>query len=177
MSKSKWQANLKRIYLFTDVNDAESKNLDYTTEGKFSIRSVSNNSVIFTGQNITKRNVASYYNASRIIDPVRQAEAVKKDSNLVAVNPEVDALEKNFSVYPNPIDNSQSEITLDLEDFEVGKEIQLSLFDGQGRQVKQQSFTLKDKQRTVGIPHLTSGMYFIKLNEKDKQYSKKLLVR
>ena len=177
-ANANWQANLKRMYMFTDINDAKANNFDYTTEGKFSIRSIANNHVIFTGENINK-NDPSVHLTSRsvfIIDPIGKAESKKKE-NVIAAAPEIELPKKDFSVYPNPINNSQKEITLGLNDFEDGKEIQVSLFDGTGRVVNQQSFTLKDKHQSVAIPQLPSGMYFVKVTEKDNQYSKKLLVR
>ena len=177
-AKANWQANLKRMYMFTDIQDAKANNFDYTTDGKFSIRSIANNHVMFTGENINK-NDPSVHLTSRsvfIIDPLRQAESKKKET-VIAAKPEVEPAKKDFSVYPNPLNNSQKEITLGLNDFEDGKEIQVSLFDGTGRVINQQSFTLKDKQQSLAIPQLSSGMYFVKVSEKDNQYSKKLLVR
>ncbi|WP_221391318.1 T9SS type A sorting domain-containing protein [Dyadobacter sp. NIV53] len=178
-AKTNWQANLKRMYLFTDVHDAPADNLDYSSDGKFSIRSIANNSVLFKGENINK-NDSSLHAGSRlvfIIDPIRQAESKKKETIIAPVTAEVKPVAKDFSVYPNPIVSTSQQITLGLDDFENGKEIQVSLFDGLGRVINQQSFTLKDKQQTVAIPQLSSGMYFVKISEKDSQYSKKLLVR
>ena len=164
--------------MFTDVNEQQEKHIDYTAQGKFSLHSSADKKVIFEGQDIAPARIALRQSnrVAYIIDPVNPSRAVKKETIAVA-RPEITASKKSFSVFPNPIDNSQREITLGLDDFEDGKEIKMSLFDMQGRVISQQSFTPKDKQHEIAIPTLPSGMYFIKINEKNIQYSKKLLVR
>ena len=178
-SKTNWQANMKRIYMFTDLNDGKSDHIEYTAAGKVSIHSIANNKVLFTGQDINKDTVSAFLTIRPIyiIDPIAEIAETKKKESIVPVKPEVAATQKDFSVYPNPIDNSRKEITLGLEDFEDGKEIQVNLFNAQGIVISQQKFTLKDKQQSVALPNLTSGMYFVKVSENNTQYAKKLLVR
>jgi hypothetical protein len=177
-AKSDWQARLKRIYLFTDINDAQNSNISYTSQGRFSIHRYVDNSVIFTGQKINKADISTDLANSllHIIDAANVSDPVEKE-NIPAALAEFELPQKNFSVFPNPIDNSQREITLDFNEFDEGKEIQMSLFDLQGRVIGQQKFTLKDKRHTVAIPQLSSGQYFVRINENNNQYAKKLLVR
>lgn len=176
--KSNWQANLKRIYMFTDRNETENNAFDYNTEGKFSIRSLANDRIIFKGENINKykEDMLLSNRSILIVDPAGQAKSKEQDS-VVAIIPTIDSLKKDFSVFPNPISSSQTEITLNLDNFDDDQEVQVLLFDREGRVIKQQSFTPRVKQQAVTFPQLPSGMYFIKINEKDKQYSKTLLVR
>ncbi|WP_221391320.1 T9SS type A sorting domain-containing protein [Dyadobacter sp. NIV53] len=177
--KSNWQANLKRIFLFTDIKEENDSRFDYTAEGKFSIRSTASNKVIFSGENLNKKedNAVTITNHSIfVVDPAGRTQATEEDS-VVEVKREINELPKEFSVFPNPIDNTQREITVSLGSFEDGAEIQMSLYDGQGRVLNQQSFTPRENQQSVAIPKLSSGMYFIKINENNKQYSKKLLVK
>ena len=180
-TKPGWQASLKRMYLFTDINDEKDHHYEYTAEGKFSIRSLTDNNIVFTGENINKNDPAAHLTSRSIfvIDPLKKSEAGKKESTVATVAPkaEPEIYDKDFFVYPNPVVASQREITLDMNDFENGKQIEMSLVDEQGRILNQQSFTLLDKKQAVAIPHLSSGMYFIKISEKDKQYNKKLMVK
>jgi hypothetical protein len=111
-----------------------------------------------------------------IIDPGNVSRAAKTE-NIFPVEEEFEATLKSFSVFPNPIEKSQREITLGFDDFEKGKEIQMSLFDLQGRQVSQHSFKVDTDQKTIAIPQLSSGFYVITINEKNNHYSTKLLVK
>jgi hypothetical protein len=75
----------------------------------------------------------------------------------------------NFNIYPNPAEES---FTVDLSTL-AGKQIELSLYDVLGKNVKRVS-TNKDLLLTINRDGLPSGIYMLRITIDGKQQTKKI---
>ncbi|MCG8574841.1 MAG: T9SS type A sorting domain-containing protein [Flavobacteriales bacterium] len=76
----------------------------------------------------------------------------------------VDELEKEWSIYPNPVNNE-----LRIEGFDQLKSIQI--FDQQGRLV----FESNKSSNTIALGHLPKGSYWLKLTDQKGTYEKQFI--
>ena len=71
----------------------------------------------------------------------------------------------NFNIYPNPIKNA-----LCIASEEIIEEV--TIYNIYGQQVYNSQFTIHNSQFTIDVESLTSGTYFIKVNETVKKFIK-----
>lgn len=83
----------------------------------------------------------------------------------------------DVQVLPNPVDNSQSGVTLRFTGFGDKETVQTVLSDGQGRTVQEQAFQLNGSEKRLALPKLSTGSYFIQIRGEGKRFVKKLLVK
>ncbi len=77
---------------------------------------------------------------------------------------------KDFSVFPNPVSQGRLFISLD----EAGNNLHVGVFDLQGKELIDK---IIKNNASLDISKLSAGIYFIKINSKDKVYSEKIIVR
>lgn len=75
---------------------------------------------------------------------------------------------KNFTILPNPATTSIELTNIDTTNSEI------FIFDFYGRTVFRQS---KEDNTTINIAHLSTGTYFLRIQEKQNTLSKKLIVQ
>lgn len=75
---------------------------------------------------------------------------------------------EGLSLYPNPVSNGKVYITTKND---MDKEI--IIFDVLGKKVMQTMLS----SRELNVSNLTSGVYIIKINEKDASATRKLIIR
>ncbi|MCF8302735.1 MAG: T9SS type A sorting domain-containing protein [Bacteroidales bacterium] len=80
-----------------------------------------------------------------------------------------EAGEQRFNVYPNP---AKDQVSIDLNQLEG--DVQLRIFDQQGRQVLQQTITSPNS--TVNIQDLEAGHYLLRIESESRSLEKKLVV-
>ena len=78
------------------------------------------------------------------------------------------AVIEGLSLYPNPVSNGKVYITTKND---LDKEI--IIFDVLGKKVMQTMLS----SRELNVSNLTSGVYIIKINEKDASATRKLIIR
>jgi len=78
------------------------------------------------------------------------------------------AVIEGLSLYPNPVSNGKVYITTKND---LDKEI--IIFDVLGKKVMQTMLS----SRELNLSNLTSGVYIIKINEKDASATRKLIIR
>ncbi|WP_164851297.1 glycoside hydrolase family 9 protein [Larkinella soli] len=93
------------------------------------------------------------------------------------VSAEVAAFQPEVSVYPNPVDNGRSQVTLKFSGFGADEAVQTTLTDGQGRSLLRQNFKLNSPEKQLSVPKLSPGLYYLKVDGETSQQVKKLLVR
>ncbi len=87
------------------------------------------------------------------------------------LNVGVSNIENNtFNVYPNPANN---EITIDLSSYE-NEEVQISIIDITGKTVSNYNLTNYNR---IDVSQLTSGVYFIKVNNLKQSKTAKFIVK
>jgi hypothetical protein len=100
---------------------------------------------------------------SLVIDGVTESLSVAKDEF------------KSISIYPNPVENS---LNIELQS-NSNSNIDLSIYDIQGRVVKKQEF--KDNSYILNtrldVSSFASGIYFLKINQGAKYYTQKINIK
>ena len=76
--------------------------------------------------------------------------------------------DNNLQIYPNPADNN---ISIEIRDHDDEEAI-ISIYNTLGIKVLEQRNTNSD----IDISSYTPGLYFVKVNCKDKTYIKKLII-
>jgi hypothetical protein len=97
-------------------------------------------------------------------EPTMQKEAVIVDVELTEI------AEREMVVYPNP---NSGEFTVEFRNFE--DEIQVMLFNSIGQLIHDELTT--EREIRMNVPHVKSGMYFIKAVNNGKQFNRKIVVR
>lgn len=93
-----------------------------------------------------------------------------------SVAPEL-PLAADVQILPNPVENSQSTVTLRFSGFSENETVQTSLNDVRGRVIQEQTFTLSGTEKRLSLPKLATGSYLIQIKGEKKQFVRKLLVK
>jgi hypothetical protein len=96
-------------------------------------------------------------------------KVVKIEPSTIILGENEIELETNTSIFPNPATNY---ISIDRSNFSDG-DIQLSISDISGKEVLQIPNLTKS---TVDISHLSSGLYFVNMDDGRQKTSKKLII-
>lgn len=82
---------------------------------------------------------------------------------------------KTIAVYPNPVENN---LNIALKS-DTNAKFDLFLYDLQGRLVKKYDFSDNSYEldKTIDLSSFASGMYFLKINQGTKNYTKKISVK
>jgi len=82
---------------------------------------------------------------------------------------------QQFSIFPNP---NNSNFSIDLNGFEIGKEVNLSITNLLGEEIYTDTFLINESIETkkLELSEAKSGTYFVKLNDGDKVKVTKLLI-
>lgn len=80
---------------------------------------------------------------------------------------------EGVNLYPNP---AQDFVNIQLENNRGGN-MDVTVFDMNGRSVMMQSFKNANTQETLDISSLNSGIYFVKINAQNQTTTKKLIVK
>ncbi len=96
-------------------------------------------------------------------------------SSTSAIQNEVDAVWKNWRVFPNPV-NDQLNIEFNAE--QTGTAV-AELFDYTGRTVYKKTFTINAgyNQRQIKLPALSSGVYYLRVNSNKLIKTEPILIR
>ncbi|GAB3340012.1 hypothetical protein GCM10027299_53060 [Larkinella ripae] len=86
-------------------------------------------------------------------------------------------LTADVQIFPNPVDNSQSAVTLQFVGFGENETVRTSLNDIRGRVIQEQTFRLSGSEKQLLLPKLATGSYLIQINGDGKRFTRKLLVK
>ena len=78
----------------------------------------------------------------------------------------------SFDLYPNP---SNGDFTIDLKDFFRYNDLNLSVYDMLGKEVKSQ--VISRSRMSISLQEVPSGMYFVRVFNKDLSLVKKVTIR
>jgi hypothetical protein len=85
---------------------------------------------------------------------------------------DIEDASKYFTLYPNPT-NQKTTLRFDPEAINVKA---VTLFDAQGKSVLQQANDSQNGFIELDVADFTSGLYFLKINTKEKVFIDKLLI-
>ncbi|MCF8429349.1 MAG: T9SS type A sorting domain-containing protein [Bacteroidia bacterium] len=108
--------------------------------------------------------------SSVVIDHVLHKKFIIFDNSLV-VGVNETKLTNNINLYPNP---ATDKLFIEFTDLNENTEIEISIFDAQGKEQKHLSLLKSDFSNQIDISNLTVGMYFINGRVGDKYFNKKI---
>ncbi|WP_221391754.1 T9SS type A sorting domain-containing protein [Dyadobacter sp. NIV53] len=175
--KIELQKMMRRIYILDNKKGKFNNKIVFNSKGAISLRSNINQKNILTGQNIAMKNTGfnDRNTLMRIIEPVQLKTREKE--RIAEVDSEDDKTIKDFSFFPNPIERTQKEISINFNKFESGSDVQMLLFDASGNVMVKQNLKVIAGQNRVTVPTLASGIYYVNINEKNSNYSKAMFVK
>ncbi|MFN3852662.1 MAG: T9SS type A sorting domain-containing protein [Spirosomataceae bacterium] len=96
--------------------------------------------------------------------------------NLEQLTDEVVTKEKDFLVYPNPVNEGERILKLKLEGYDKFNNALIEITDNQGFVIKKIDKQLIGGDSIIELPNLKSGIYFIKIIDGETTKSKRVVV-
>ncbi len=140
------------------------------------------NKIVFMNNATTSQ--AIYYLDNIYLAGSANARIASSETSTVAIeevdtaeNQELISVEKaEFSIYPNPVVEQHSTLNLGLKGFDEDTILKVELLDNQGNKKKDYMLNINEKQNSIEMPSLDSGIYMIRITDGKKVALKRLIV-
>ena len=88
--------------------------------------------------------------------------------NITTLSINAETLKNSITVYPNPTGHF---LNIQLPQTILGKKISITLYDINGKQIKNSKIEVKDNSALINVENLSKGVYLLHLINEDKKWS------
>jgi YD repeat-containing protein len=88
--------------------------------------------------------------------------------NITTLSINAETLKNSITVYPNPTGHF---LNIQLPQTILGKNVSITLYDINGKQIKNSKINVKDNSALIDVENLSKGVYLLHLINEDKKWS------
>jgi YD repeat-containing protein len=88
--------------------------------------------------------------------------------NITTLSINAETLKTTITVYPNP---TSSFLNIQLPQTILGSNVSMTLYDINGKQIKNSKIEVKDNSALINVENLSKGVYLLHLINEDKKWS------